>query len=118
VSADVVAEIASQARTIFRQLDRALGELVREAGSEVVTFVVSDHGFGPAPERFVYVKPLARGPWLAAPPGRLALATAARPAAPEEPPLAVRHRRKRLRRLAADAGVVRGHGDTERRRVR
>jgi hypothetical protein len=32
VPAEVVAEIASAARTIFRQLDGALGELVREAG--------------------------------------------------------------------------------------
>jgi predicted AlkP superfamily phosphohydrolase/phosphomutase len=55
VAPDVIAAIADEARAIFRQLDRALGELVRAAGPETVTLVVSDHGFGPAPERFVYV---------------------------------------------------------------
>jgi predicted AlkP superfamily phosphohydrolase/phosphomutase len=55
VGPEVVAEIAAEARAIFRQLDRGLGELVRAAGPDTVTLVVSDHGFGPAPERFVYV---------------------------------------------------------------
>src|SRR5439155_706875 len=55
VAPEVVAEIAAAARVIFRDLDTALGELVRAAGPEAVTFVVSDHGFGDAPERFVYV---------------------------------------------------------------
>jgi len=54
VPPDVVAEIRGAARGIFRQLDAALGELVREAGPDAITFVVSDHGFGPAPKRFVY----------------------------------------------------------------
>ena len=55
VAPEVVAEIAAAARAIFHDLDAALGELVRAAGPEAVTFVVSDHGFGDAPERFVYV---------------------------------------------------------------
>ena len=65
VPPEVVAEIAGAARAIFRQLDGAIGELVREAGPDAVTFVVSDHGFGPAPERFVYVNRwLADHGWL------------------------------------------------------
>jgi predicted AlkP superfamily phosphohydrolase/phosphomutase len=65
VRPEVVAEIAGEARAIFRQLDQAIGELVHAAGPEVVTFVVSDHGFGPAPERFVYVNRwLADHGWL------------------------------------------------------
>jgi predicted AlkP superfamily phosphohydrolase/phosphomutase len=40
-------------------------DLVHAAGPNVVTFVVSDHGFGPAPERFVYVNRwLADHGWL------------------------------------------------------
>ncbi len=55
VRPEVVAEIAAAARAIFHDLDAALGELIRAAGPETVTWVVSDHGFGDAPERFVYV---------------------------------------------------------------
>jgi predicted AlkP superfamily phosphohydrolase/phosphomutase len=58
--------ITQQARDIYRLLDRATGALVSEAGSDTVTFVVSDHGFGRGPERVVHVNHwLARSGWLA-----------------------------------------------------
>jgi predicted AlkP superfamily phosphohydrolase/phosphomutase len=55
VSRDIVDEIAESARVIYRELDASIGELRRIMGEEVVTFIISDHGFGLCPERFVYV---------------------------------------------------------------
>jgi predicted AlkP superfamily phosphohydrolase/phosphomutase len=51
----IVAEITNAARASYRCVDASVGELVRAAGPDTITFVVSDHGFGPAPERFVFV---------------------------------------------------------------
>src|SRR4029077_17599362 len=51
----VVEELAGEAREIYRDLDRAIAELRRQAGPDTVTFIVSDHGFTDSPDRFVYV---------------------------------------------------------------
>ena len=51
----VVEELAAAARAIYRDLDGAVGTLVRESGPDTVTFIVSDHGFAGSPDRFVYV---------------------------------------------------------------
>src|SRR5439155_1762403 len=51
----VVEELAAAARAIYRDLDGAIGTLVRESGPDTVTFIVSDHGFAGSPDRFVYV---------------------------------------------------------------
>jgi len=48
-------EIAEAARAVYRDLDGAIGELVRAAGPDAVTFIVSDHGFGLPPTRLVHV---------------------------------------------------------------
>jgi predicted AlkP superfamily phosphohydrolase/phosphomutase len=55
VPAAVRDEIATEARAVFADLDAAIGTLVRAAGTEAITFVVSDHGFGPSPTRLVHV---------------------------------------------------------------
>jgi predicted AlkP superfamily phosphohydrolase/phosphomutase len=51
----VAAEIAAAARPIYRLLDAGIGRLVRAAGPDAATLIVSDHGFGPAPTRLVRV---------------------------------------------------------------
>jgi predicted AlkP superfamily phosphohydrolase/phosphomutase len=62
VEPGVAAEIAAAARPIYHLLDAAIGELVRIAGPDAATILVSDHGFGPAPTRVVRVNHwLARG---------------------------------------------------------
>jgi len=61
VDAVVAEEIAAAARPIYRLLDDGIGELVRIAGPDAATILVSDHGFGPAPTRLVRVNH-----WLAA----------------------------------------------------
>jgi predicted AlkP superfamily phosphohydrolase/phosphomutase len=62
----LAAEITRRAREIYRRLDRAVGTLVQQAGSDTITFVVSDHGFGQGPERVVHVNQwLAQNGWLA-----------------------------------------------------
>jgi predicted AlkP superfamily phosphohydrolase/phosphomutase len=48
-------ELAEDARAVFQILDQAVGELVQAAGPQAVTFVVSDHGFGPGPLRCAHV---------------------------------------------------------------
>lgn len=61
----LIEELAREARAAYRQLDEAVGELVRAAGPETITLIVSDHGFGAAPDRFVYVNRwLIEGGWL------------------------------------------------------
>jgi predicted AlkP superfamily phosphohydrolase/phosphomutase len=58
--------ITEQARDIYRLLDRAVAALVAEAGPDAITFIVSDHGFGPGPARVVHVNQwLAQAGWLA-----------------------------------------------------
>ena len=62
---NLVAELRREARSIFHQLDEAIGQLVRAAGPETITLIVSDHGFGPAPQRFVHVNRwLVENGWL------------------------------------------------------
>lgn len=61
----VVAELAAAAGAIYRDLDVAIAMLRRESGPDTVTFVISDHGFADAPDRFVYVNRwLADRGWL------------------------------------------------------
>jgi predicted AlkP superfamily phosphohydrolase/phosphomutase len=55
VPAAVRDEIVAEARAVFVDLDAAIGKLVRAAGPDAITFVVSDHGFGPSPARLVHV---------------------------------------------------------------
>jgi predicted AlkP superfamily phosphohydrolase/phosphomutase len=55
VPAALARAITEQARDIYRLLDQATGALVAEAGADTTVFVVSDHGFGPGPERVVHV---------------------------------------------------------------
>jgi predicted AlkP superfamily phosphohydrolase/phosphomutase len=55
VAPAVRAELATEARAVFGELDAAIGALVRAAGPEAITMVVSDHGFGPSPRRLVRV---------------------------------------------------------------
>ena len=65
VAPAVIEEIASHARAIYRDLDVAVGELRQASGPDTVTFIISDHGFGPAPSRFVHVNRwLADNGWL------------------------------------------------------
>jgi predicted AlkP superfamily phosphohydrolase/phosphomutase len=66
----VASEIAAAARPTYRLLDAGIGELVRAAGPETVTLLVSDHGFTRAPSRLVRVNRwLADGGFLALRPG-------------------------------------------------
>jgi predicted AlkP superfamily phosphohydrolase/phosphomutase len=51
----LVEEVAAAARAIYRDLDHAIGALRAACGRDTVTFVISDHGFGPSPTRYVYV---------------------------------------------------------------
>ncbi|MCX8035642.1 MAG: alkaline phosphatase family protein [Candidatus Sumerlaeia bacterium] len=44
----------------YRLLDEAIGRLLAAAGGTVNCLILSDHGFGPAPERAVYRRVLAR----------------------------------------------------------
>ena len=61
----VVAELAETARAIYRDLDETIGAIVRAAGPDATTLIISDHGFGDAPDRFVYVNRwLADRGWL------------------------------------------------------
>jgi len=63
--AATTAELAAAARTIYRDVDATIGELVQAAGPDATVFIISDHGFGPAPDRFVYVNRwLADQGWL------------------------------------------------------
>ena len=39
-------------RQFYRELDALIGGLVEQAGEDVTTILMSDHGFGPAKERF------------------------------------------------------------------
>ena len=39
-------------RSYYQELDRLVGSLVKEAGEDVTTVLMSDHGFGPAYKRF------------------------------------------------------------------
>jgi predicted AlkP superfamily phosphohydrolase/phosphomutase len=55
VPAPVVDELAAAARAIYADLDVAVGALRDACGPDTVTFVISDHGFGPAPDRHVHV---------------------------------------------------------------
>jgi predicted AlkP superfamily phosphohydrolase/phosphomutase len=65
VGAETAAEIAGAARAIFHRIDGAIGALVRATGPDTTTFVISDHGFGEAPARLVYVNRwLADAGWL------------------------------------------------------
>jgi predicted AlkP superfamily phosphohydrolase/phosphomutase len=66
VPAELAREITTRARAIYRLLDDAMAALVAEAGPETVTLVVSDHGFGPGPERVLHPNRwLADNGWLA-----------------------------------------------------
>ncbi len=55
VSEALAREITGLARDVYRTLDRATGALVAAAGPEAITLIVSDHGFGPGPERVLHV---------------------------------------------------------------
>jgi predicted AlkP superfamily phosphohydrolase/phosphomutase len=60
-----VAAIRAEARALYRFVDESVGALVRAAGSDTATLLVSDHGFGPAPERLVSMnRYLADHGWL------------------------------------------------------
>jgi predicted AlkP superfamily phosphohydrolase/phosphomutase len=60
-----VAAIRREARALYRLVDASVGALVRASGPETATLLVSDHGFGPAPERLVSMnRYLADHGWL------------------------------------------------------
>lgn len=39
----------------FKELDTAVGQMIETAGEETTVFIISDHGFGAAPDRRFYV---------------------------------------------------------------
>ncbi len=52
---DLAANLGNAIHTVYRALDRAVGELVARGGSEATVMVVSDHGSGGTGQRIVYL---------------------------------------------------------------
>jgi predicted AlkP superfamily phosphohydrolase/phosphomutase len=49
------AEFGGAIRTIYRQLDQAVGSLLATAGDEVNVIILSDHGFGGSSDKIIYL---------------------------------------------------------------
>jgi len=47
-------EIVAATEAYYRELDQVVGQLIDEAGPEALVLIVSDHGFGMAPQRRFY----------------------------------------------------------------
>ena len=48
-------EIQAALMTCYEQLDQHIGALIDQAGDQTTVLMMSDHGFGPAPKRAVFV---------------------------------------------------------------
>jgi predicted AlkP superfamily phosphohydrolase/phosphomutase len=79
------ADLGHAIHTVYRALDRAIGQLLDSAGEDATALIVSDHGSGGTGERVIYLNRwLAEQGWL-----RFATASAARRAASWMKPLAL-----------------------------